>query len=150
MHYLRHSYTKIFILKIVYFLIWNLNWTGSLVFLFAKSGSPTLDVTLLVPLMSLEASYYLPLKWIFQEVPDSSASWLLKRTWLVAQRVKDLALLLLLRGFDPWLRNFCMLWVQPKKKKKPDWDSHMWPVECQLHVPDLAERESESWRCLHH
>ena len=26
--------------------------------------------------------------------------------------------LLLWWGFDPWLRNFCMLWVQPKKKKK--------------------------------
>ena len=42
---------------------------------------------------------------------------------LMAQRVKDLALalqrlrLLLWYGFDPWPRNFHMLWVWPKKKK---------------------------------
>ena len=33
---------------------------------------------------------------------------------LVAQRVKDLVLSLLLHRFNPWLRNFSML--QPKKK----------------------------------
>ena len=32
--------------------------------------------------------------------------------------VKDLALLLLWHGFDPWSENFLMPWVLPKKKKK--------------------------------
>ena len=42
----------------------------------------------------------------------------------MVQQVKELALSLLWlwllpwRGFDPWLRNFCLLWVQPKKKRK--------------------------------
>ena len=35
---------------------------------------------------------------------------------LVTQWVKELALSLLWRGFDPWPRNFPMLWVYPKKK----------------------------------
>ena len=41
---------------------------------------------------------------------------------LVAQWVKDLVLSLqqlrslLWCGFHPWPRNFCMLWVQPKKQ----------------------------------
>ena len=37
---------------------------------------------------------------------------------LVAQWVKDLALLLLWHGFDPWPRNVCMLWVWPKTTYK--------------------------------
>ena len=36
----------------------------------------------------------------------------------VAQQVKNLALLLLWGGFDPWSGNLCMLLEQPKKKKK--------------------------------
>ena len=42
----------------------------------------------------------------------------------MAQRVRDLALSLLWlwlqlgHGFDPWPRNFCMLLVWQKKKKK--------------------------------
>ena len=32
--------------------------------------------------------------------------------------VKDTALSLLRLGFDPWFKNFRMLWVWPKKKKK--------------------------------
>ena len=32
----------------------------------------------------------------------------------MAQQVKDLALSLLRHGFDPWLGNFHMLWVQKK------------------------------------
>ena len=44
---------------------------------------------------------------------------------LVAQWVKDLAVSVMWLGsvlwhgprFDPWPGNFCMLWVQPKKKK---------------------------------
>ena len=42
------------------------------------------------------------------------------RSSLVAQWVKDLVLslqqlgLLLWHRFDPWPRNFCMLWAQPK------------------------------------
>ena len=39
------------------------------------------------------------------------------RSSLVAQRVKDPVLSLLWLRFDPWPWNFCMLWVQPKKKK---------------------------------
>ena len=49
-----------------------------------------------------------------------------KKNWssLVIQRVKDPALsllwirLLLWHKFSPWPRNFCMPWVQLKKKKK--------------------------------
>ena len=43
------------------------------------------------------------------------------RSSLVAQWVKEPALSLpwlwlqLWHGFDPWPRNFCMLWIQPKK-----------------------------------
>ena len=46
------------------------------------------------------------------------------RSSLVAQQVKDLALLLLWLWlllwcrFDPWPGNLCMLWVWPKKKIK--------------------------------
>ena len=36
----------------------------------------------------------------------------------MAQWVKELALSLLWRGFDPWSKNFCMLLAQPRKKKK--------------------------------
>jgi len=42
----------------------------------------------------------------------------------MVQQVKDPALslqelvLLLWCGFHSWPRNFCMMWVQPKKKKK--------------------------------
>ena len=42
--------------------------------------------------------------------------------WGLAQWVKDLALphlwcrLQLWLGFDPWLRIFCMLWMQPNNK----------------------------------
>jgi len=32
--------------------------------------------------------------------------------------VKDLELSLLWFGLDPWLGNFCMLWVWPKIKKE--------------------------------
>ena len=32
--------------------------------------------------------------------------------------VKDLALSLLWHVSDPWPRNFCMQWVQPRKKKE--------------------------------
>ena len=32
--------------------------------------------------------------------------------------VKDLALSLLWHRFDPWLRNFTVLWVQPKPNKQ--------------------------------
>ena len=48
----------------------------------------------------------------------------LKRSYLVAQRVKNLALSLLwlclqlCYGFSPWPKNFCMPWAWPKKKKK--------------------------------
>ena len=38
----------------------------------------------------------------------------------MVQQVKDLAWLLLCHGFNPWPRNFCMSWIQPKKKKKED------------------------------
>ena len=54
------------------------------------------------------------------DVYDSQSS-------LVAQQVKNLALSMPWRGslqrcrFDPWPRNFCILWVQPKKKKKWVW-----------------------------
>ena len=47
-----------------------------------------------------------------------------QRSSLVAQQVKDLALLLLWLGsllwhkFNHWPQNFCMLRVQQKKKKK--------------------------------
>ena len=46
------------------------------------------------------------------------------RCSLVSQQVKNPALsllslgLLLWHGFDPWSRNFCLPWAQPKKKKK--------------------------------
>ena len=40
---------------------------------------------------------------------------------LVAQRVKDSALLLLWLGFSPWPGNFHMPWVRSKKKKRNDW-----------------------------
>ena len=33
----------------------------------------------------------------------------------MVQQVKDLVVLLLWHGFDPWLRNFHMPWVRPKK-----------------------------------
>lgn len=36
---------------------------------------------------------------------------------LMVQRVKDLMLSLLWHGFDPYPGNFCMLRMQPKKKK---------------------------------
>lgn len=32
--------------------------------------------------------------------------------------VKDLVVFLQWLGFDPWLGNFCMLWVQPKNNKQ--------------------------------
>ena len=35
-----------------------------------------------------------------------------------AQWVKDLALPKLWLGLDPWLKNFHMPWVWPKKKKR--------------------------------
>ena len=37
---------------------------------------------------------------------------------LVAQQGKDPVLSLLWHRFSPWPGNFCMVWVQPKKKKK--------------------------------
>ena len=40
------------------------------------------------------------------------------RSSLVAQQVKDPALLLLWYRFYPWPRNFCMLWAWLEKKKK--------------------------------
>lgn len=36
---------------------------------------------------------------------------------LMVQRVKDLMLSLLWHGFDPYPGNFCMLRMQPKKKR---------------------------------
>ena len=36
----------------------------------------------------------------------------------MVQQVRDLVLSLLCCRFDPWPRNFHMLWVQQKKKKK--------------------------------
>ena len=36
----------------------------------------------------------------------------------MAQRIKDLMLSLQWLGFDPWLGNFGMLRMRPKKKKK--------------------------------
>ena len=48
------------------------------------------------------------------------------RSSFVAQWVKNLALWLLQLwsllwcGFDPWPRNFCLPWGQPKRKKKQD------------------------------
>ena len=36
----------------------------------------------------------------------------------MAQGVKDSVLSLQRSRFDPWPRNFHVLWVQPKKKKK--------------------------------
>ena len=42
----------------------------------------------------------------------NSVSW----SSLGPQRVKDLGLLLLWCGFDPWPGNFCILWVRPKTK----------------------------------
>ena len=41
-----------------------------------------------------------------------------KGSSLVAQWVEDPVLSLLWCGFDPWLRNFHMPWMQPKKNKK--------------------------------
>ena len=52
------------------------------------------------------------------------------RRSLAAQGVKDLALSLLWHGYDPWPRNFCMPWMQPKikklkiKKKKQKTNTH--------------------------
>ena len=37
----------------------------------------------------------------------------------MAQCIKDPVLSLLWLGFDPWPRNFCILWAWPKKKKPP-------------------------------
>ena len=57
-----------------------------------------------------------PLAW---ELPSRNVRW-----EFLAQQVKDSALSLqrqgslLWPGFDPWPRNFHMLWVWPKKKKK--------------------------------
>ena len=45
----------------------------------------------------------------------------------LAQQVKDLALLLLWCGFDPWPEKFCILQVQPKKKKKIPFRVLWWP-----------------------
>ena len=41
-----------------------------------------------------------------------------QKSSLVAQWAKDPALQPLWCRFDPWPRNFCILWVWPKKKKK--------------------------------
>ena len=37
---------------------------------------------------------------------------------LVAQQIKDLVLLLLWRGFDPWPGNFHMSWARPKQQQQ--------------------------------
>ena len=42
----------------------------------------------------------------------------LSRHSLVVQQVKNLALALLWGRFNPWPRNFCMQWMQLKKKTK--------------------------------
>ena len=41
-----------------------------------------------------------------------------KRSSLVAEQVKDLVWSLLWRGFNPWPRNFHMLWAQPKERRR--------------------------------
>ena len=49
--------------------------------------------------------------------PTILAKLRINRSSLVTQWVKDPALSLLWRGFDPWPGNFLMPWVWPKKKK---------------------------------
>ena len=64
-----------------------------------------------------------------QESPGSS---------LVAQWVKDLVLLLLWLGFDPWPRNLCMLPEPPLLKKKRSRRIHTQRVlRAKAKVPEL-------------
>ena len=51
------------------------------------------------------------------------------------QQVKELALSLLWCQFDPWPRNFHMLWAWPKKKrKKQSWEKkEIYVGLCPLH-----------------
>ena len=72
-------------------------------------------------------------KWIvycLQSFNCSSLRWEQARSSLVAQCVKDLVLLLLWHGFDPWPGNVYMLWMWPKKKKKKTQVGSSWVCLC--------------------
>ena len=66
----------------------------------------------------------------------------------MTQRVTDPALSLLWLRFNLWPWNFCMLWVQPKEKKKLFYDTNepIYKIETDKGLPrerGLAESWSE-------
>ena len=65
---------------------------------------------------------------------------------LVAQWVKELALSLLWLGFDPWLRNFCVLqaWQKKKKKKKDSLGTGLY-LTCNLHDYPFKAPPNKYW-----
>ena len=60
----------------------------------------------------------------------------------MAQQVKDLMLSLLWHRFDPCPRNFHMLWVQPKKKKKKN-ENLEFPLWCSGLMIQLVSMEAQ-------